>query len=49
MRLADRFRAVLLDLDGVLYRGDGAVPGAAEVVAELRAAGKRIVFLTNNS
>ncbi|MGH2697469.1 MAG: HAD-IIA family hydrolase, partial [Actinomycetota bacterium] len=49
MRLADRYRAVLLDLDGVLYRGDGAVPGAAEVVAELRAAGKRIVFLTNNS
>jgi HAD superfamily hydrolase (TIGR01450 family) len=49
VRLADRYRAVLLDLDGVLYRGDGAVPGAAEVVAELRAAGKRIVFLTNNS
>ena len=49
MRLADRYRAVLLDLDGVLYRGDGAVPGAAEVVAELRAAKKRIVFLTNNS
>lgn len=49
MRLADRYRAVLLDLDGVLYRGDGAVPGAAEVVAELRAAGKSLVFLTNNS
>jgi glycerol 3-phosphatase-2 len=49
VRLTDRYRAVLLDLDGVLYRGDGAVPGAAEVVAELRAAGKRIVFLTNNS
>jgi glycerol 3-phosphatase-2 len=47
--LADRYRAVLLDLDGVLYRGDRAVPGAAEVVARLRAAGKRIVFLTNNS
>lgn len=49
MRLADRYRAVLLDLDGVLYRGDGVVPGATEAVAELRASGKRIVFLTNNS
>lgn len=49
MRLADRYRAVLLDLDGVLYRGDRAVPGAAEAVAELRRAGTQIVFLTNNS
>lgn len=49
MRLADRYRAVLLDLDGVLYRGDRPVPGAADVVAELRRTGTRVVFLTNNS
>lgn len=49
MRLADRYEAFLLDLDGVLYRGDGSVPGAPESVAGLRRAGKRIVFLTNNS
>lgn len=49
MRPADRFDAFLLDLDGVLYRGARAVPGAAEAVGSLRAAGKRIVFLTNNS
>lgn len=46
--LADRYRAFLLDLDGVLYRGDEAVPGAAEAVEALRARG-RVVFVTNNS
>jgi glycerol-1-phosphatase len=49
MRLADRYRAFLLDLDGVLYRGDGPVAGAPGAVSGLRDAGKRIVFLTNNS
>lgn len=49
MRLVDRYGAVLLDLDGVLYRGDRPVPGAAEAVAELRRAGTRVIFLTNNS
>lgn len=49
MRLTDRYRAVLLDLDGVLFRGGRVVPGAPETVRELRTAGKRIVFLTNNS
>jgi glycerol 3-phosphatase-2 len=49
VRLADRYRAVLLDLDGVLYRGDRAVPGAADVLADLRRSGTRVVFLTNNS
>ncbi len=49
MRLADRYQAVLLDLDGVLYRGEHRVPGAPEAVRALRSVGKRIVFLTNNS
>lgn len=49
MRLADRYDCFLLDLDGVLYRGDQVVPGASEVVATLRTAGRRVVFLTNNS
>jgi len=38
-----------LDLDGVVWLGDEEVPGAAEAVARLRAAGERIVFVTNNS
>lgn len=46
---AERYAAFLFDLDGVLYRGDHAVPGAPETVASLLDAGCRAVFLTNNS
>ncbi|HEX6230822.1 MAG TPA: HAD-IIA family hydrolase [Actinomycetota bacterium] len=47
--LADRYGCVLFDLDGVLYRGEEAVPGAPETLARLRASGTRVAFLTNNS
>ena len=49
MALADRYDCFLFDLDGVLYRGDQPVPGAAEGLAGLRRRGKRVAFLTNNS
>jgi HAD superfamily hydrolase (TIGR01450 family) len=39
---------VLLDLDGCVWVGDEALPGAAEAVAALREAGKKILFLTND-
>jgi HAD superfamily hydrolase (TIGR01450 family) len=39
---------VLLDLDGTLWVGDEALPGAVEAVAALREAGKSVVFLTND-
>lgn len=48
-RPVDRYDAFLLDLDGVLYRGDQAVAGAGKAVAGLRSAGRAVVFLTNNS
>lgn len=38
-----------LDLDGVLWRGEDPVPGAADAVARLREAGHRVAFLTNNA
>jgi 4-nitrophenyl phosphatase len=38
-----------LDLDGVLWRGEMPIPGAADAVARLRAGGVRVVFLTNNA
>ena len=41
--------AWVLDLDGVVWRGRPAIPGAAEAVARLRAAGERVLFVTNNS
>jgi glycerol 3-phosphatase-2 len=40
---------IVCDLDGVLWRGDVAIAGSADAVAELRAAGRRVAFLTNNS
>jgi len=47
--IADAYDTILFDLDGVLYRGAEAVPGAAGTVAALRSLGKRIAFVTNNS
>jgi HAD superfamily hydrolase (TIGR01457 family) len=47
--LADPYDAILLDLDGVLYRWPEPIAGSAEAVERLRAAGKRIAFVTNNS
>ncbi|MCU1453578.1 MAG: putative phosphatase [Acidimicrobiales bacterium] len=41
--------AWVIDLDGVVWRGDVALPGAAEAVAKLRAAGEQVVFATNFS
>jgi HAD superfamily hydrolase (TIGR01458 family) len=38
---------VLLDLDGTVYEGTRAVPGAAEAVGRLRRAGFGVGFLTN--
>lgn len=40
---------VCCDLDGVVWRGEDPIPGAAEGIARMRAAGLRLVFLTNNS
>lgn len=41
--------ALVLDLDGVLWLGSSPIPGSADAVAALRAAGHEIVFCTNNS
>ena len=40
---------VCLDLDGVIWRGDDPVPGAAAAVGALREAGLVIGFMSNNS
>jgi HAD superfamily hydrolase (TIGR01458 family) len=41
--------AILLDVDGVLHVSGEAIPGAPEAVAELRRAGHRLRFVTNNT
>jgi HAD superfamily hydrolase (TIGR01450 family) len=43
-----RYDHVLLDLDGCVWVGEEAVPGAPEAVAALREAGKSVLFLTND-
>jgi HAD superfamily hydrolase (TIGR01458 family) len=42
-------RAVLLDLDGVLYVEAEPVPGAAEAVERMRASGLKLRFVTNTT
>jgi phosphoglycolate/pyridoxal phosphate phosphatase family enzyme len=42
------YDAYIFDLDGTIYLGDDLLPGAAETVAAVRAAGKRTIFLSNN-
>ena len=37
----------LFDLDGTIYLGEQALPGAVETVAELRRMGKRLLFVSN--
>src|SRR5436305_14697070 len=47
--LLNHYDHVLLDLDGCVYLGDELIPGAADALAELRGAGKSLMFLTNDS
>lgn len=43
------FRAYLLDLDGVVYRGTQRLPGAREFVEWADATGRKVLYLSNNS
>lgn len=43
------YRAILCDLDGVVYRGAAACEGAVPGLASARKAGLPIIFLTNNA
>ncbi len=47
--LLDRHDVLLADLDGTLYRGADAVPGAVAAVRGAAARGVRTVFVTNNA
>lgn len=46
---ADRFDCLLLDLDGVVYRGPHEVPGSVTVLNKRGAAGQPCVYVTNNA
>lgn len=42
-------RTVLCDLDGVVWLAHEPIVGSSEAIARLRAAGRRVLFVTNNS
>jgi HAD superfamily hydrolase (TIGR01450 family) len=46
--IAERYEGLILDLDGCLWVGTSAVPGAPEAVDRWRAADRALVFLTND-
>ncbi|HMQ29788.1 MAG TPA: HAD-IIA family hydrolase [Chloroflexaceae bacterium] len=43
-----RYDGYIFDLDGTIYLGDVVLPGARELLAALRAEGRRVAFLSNN-
>jgi glycerol 3-phosphatase-2 len=47
--LAEAFRGVVLDLDGVVYLGEEVVPAAPAALDQVRGLGVRVAFVTNNS
>lgn len=47
--LAEQFDVALLDLDGVVYVGPAAVPGAREHLLQAQASGMRLAYVTNNA
>ncbi len=49
MSLANRYRVLLVDLDGTIVRGDEPIPGAREALEAARVRGARPVFVTNNA
>jgi HAD superfamily hydrolase (TIGR01450 family) len=47
--LADAYDVALLDLDGVVYLGGTAIPGAPEALRKAHADGMRLAYVTNNA
>jgi glycerol 3-phosphatase-2 len=47
--LAAVYDVALLDLDGVVYLGGSAIPGAAEALGRAGRLGMRLAFVTNNA
>ncbi|MEJ7795712.1 MAG: HAD-IIA family hydrolase [Nocardioides sp.] len=47
--LVEAYDLAMFDLDGVVYIGDKAVPGAADQLARARKSGVHLAFITNNA
>ncbi len=46
---ADEIDTVLCDLDGVVWLAHQPIAGSVDAIAALRAGGRRVLFVTNNS
>ncbi|KAL8033047.1 hypothetical protein ABFX02_13G137700 [Erythranthe guttata] len=49
VKLLDSVDVFLFDCDGVIWKGDVLIDGVSETLDTLRAMGKKLVFVTNNS
>lgn len=47
--VADQISTVLCDLDGVVWLAHDPIEGSVEAIARIRATGRRVMFVTNNS
>jgi phosphoglycolate/pyridoxal phosphate phosphatase family enzyme len=45
----DAVDTFIFDCDGVIWKGDAIIPGVPETLDMLKEAGKRLIFVTNNS
>ena len=49
MKREQRAKHYVMDMDGVIYRGNKMIPGADRFVKRLKALGRKFLFLTNSS
>eukprot|EP00892_Ulva_mutabilis_P002659 jgi/Ulvmu1/12394/UM009_0040.1 len=49
LALVNKVEAFIFDCDGVIWRGDTLIPDVPETLDMLRKAGKKLIFVTNNS
>ena len=47
--LIDQFDSLLLDLDGVVYRGKKVISGAVEAISKAKQMNKKVGYITNNA
>src|SRR6202042_2932892 len=47
--LAEAYDVLLFDLDGVVYIGGTAIPGAPEALEQAKRAGAHVAYVTNNA
>ena len=47
--MIDKYDGFIFDLDGTIYLGDKLIPNADKVVAKIKSANKKVVYITNKT